>query len=48
MLGACYLTEWVPGLAQLYELGREIEVYRDVEELADKIQLLASRCDATT
>jgi hypothetical protein len=45
MLGACYLTEWAPGLAQLYEFGREIEVYRDAEELADKIKMLAR--DAT-
>ena len=45
MLGACYLTEWAPGLARLYEIGREIEVYRDAEELADKIQMLAR--DAT-
>jgi len=45
MLGACYLTEWAPGLDQLYELGREIEVYRDADELAGKIQMLAR--DAT-
>jgi hypothetical protein len=36
MLGACYLTEDAPGLASLYELGREIETYRDAAELVEK------------
>jgi hypothetical protein len=41
MLGACYLTEWAPGLDELYEPGREIEIYHGVEELvelADRLQ----------
>lgn len=36
MLGACYLTEWAPGLDDLYDLGREIETYRDAAELVEK------------
>jgi hypothetical protein len=36
MLGACYLTEWAPGLEDLYELGVEIETYRDAAELVEK------------
>lgn len=36
MLGACYLTEWTEGIGDLYELGVEIETYRDAEELAAK------------
>ncbi len=41
MAGACYLTEWTEALDQLYDLGREIEVYRDAGELAEKAQALA-------
>ncbi|HEK21141.1 MAG TPA: glycosyltransferase family 1 protein [Bacteroidetes bacterium] len=37
MLGACYLTEWAPGLDQLYELGNEIETYKTAAELSAKI-----------
>ena len=40
MLGACYLTEWTEGLDQLYELGTEIETYRDAEEMVEKIARL--------
>jgi hypothetical protein len=40
MLGACYLTEWAPELPQLYEPGREIEIYRDATELAGKTRAL--------
>lgn len=40
MLGACYLTEYAPGIEQLYNLGTEIEVYRDAFELADKVRAL--------
>lgn len=35
MLGACYLTEWAPGLNRLYDLDREIATYRDAAGLAD-------------
>ena len=41
MAGACYLTEWTEGLDQLYDLGREIETYRDAAELAEKSRALA-------
>jgi hypothetical protein len=40
MLGACYLTENCPGLDQLYEPGREIETYRNAEELVAKAHAL--------
>lgn len=40
MAGACYLTEWAPGLDELYDLGKEIEVYRTAEEAAEKIRFL--------
>jgi hypothetical protein len=40
MLGACYLTEWTAGLGDLYELGDEIESYRSVEELCEKVARL--------
>jgi hypothetical protein len=41
MLGACYLTEWAPGLEDLYEPGREIETFRDGSELVAKAAQLA-------
>ncbi len=45
MMGACYLTEWTEGLEDLYILGKEIETYRNVEELVDKIRYLNSSPD---
>jgi hypothetical protein len=33
MLGACHLAEWAPELPLLYEVGREIEVFRSADEL---------------
>jgi glycosyl transferase family 1 len=40
MLGACYLTEMAPGLEDLYEVGTEIEAFRDASELVEKTRLL--------
>ncbi|HVZ65434.1 MAG TPA: glycosyltransferase [Lacunisphaera sp.] len=40
MLGACYLTEWAAGLDRLYDLDREIAVYRDEAGLAEHINAL--------
>lgn len=40
MLGACFLTEWTEGLDTLYELGVEIETYRDAPELVAKAHAL--------
>lgn len=40
MLGACYLTEYAPGLEYLYDLGTEIEVYRNEDELIIKAEQL--------
>jgi hypothetical protein len=40
MAGAAYLTESAPGLDALYEIGREIEVYRDAGELVAKVAAL--------
>jgi hypothetical protein len=41
MAGACYLTEWTEGLDRLYDLGAEIETYRDATELVEKARALA-------
>jgi hypothetical protein len=41
MAGACYLTEWAPELEEFYEPGEEIELYRDAEELAEKVAKLS-------
>jgi hypothetical protein len=40
MLGACYLTEWTDGLAQIYDLGTEVETYSTPEELVGKVEAL--------
>jgi len=40
MLGACYLTEWTEGIGELYELGNEIETYKDSTELVAKARAL--------
>lgn len=40
MLGACYLTEWAPGLDELYDIEKEIAVYRTAAELAEKAREL--------
>ena len=42
MLGACYLTEWAPGLDDLYDIGSEIETYRSASELVEKSSRLVS------
>ncbi|MEE1945145.1 glycosyltransferase [Pedobacter sp. KR3-3] len=42
MLGACYLTEWAEGLDKLYDMGTEIETFRNEEQLIEKIKELAS------
>ena len=41
MCGACYLTEWTPGIEELYDVGREVEIYRTAEELVEKTRALA-------
>ncbi|HEY9156264.1 MAG TPA: glycosyltransferase, partial [Opitutaceae bacterium] len=45
MAGACYLTEWTEDLPHWYEIGRDIETYRSVEELVDKLKMLESSSD---
>lgn len=40
MLGACYLTEWAPGLELLYDFGTEIETYKDENEFICKAEML--------
>lgn len=40
MLGACYLTESAPGVSDLFDVGAEIETYRDANELVEKTKLL--------
>jgi len=36
MCRACYLTGHTDEIAEFYEIGKEIETYRSVEELVDK------------
>lgn len=45
MLGACYLTEWAPGLEDLYDLQTEISTFRDAAELVEQTARL--RADPT-
>ncbi|MGI4019962.1 MAG: glycosyltransferase family protein [Janthinobacterium lividum] len=40
MLGACYLTEWAPGLDFLYDLGTDVETYKNEDEFIYKADLL--------
>lgn len=40
MLGACYLTEWTEGLDKMYDLDREISVYRNEDELIEQTKAL--------
>ena len=40
MMGACYLTEYAPGLESMYDLGTEIETYRDAEEMVEAVRRL--------
>jgi hypothetical protein len=42
MLGACYLTEWAPGLDFLYDLGSEIETYKNEDEFIYKADWLTA------
>jgi spore maturation protein CgeB len=42
MAGACYLTEWTEGLDRLYDLGTEIDTYRDAAELVAKVASLSA------
>ncbi len=37
MAGSAYLTEFAPGLDDLYDIGKEIEVYRSAGELVAKV-----------
>jgi spore maturation protein CgeB len=46
MAGGFYLTGWLPELAQLYELGREIETYRSRAELVDKCRFYLAHDEA--
>lgn len=40
MLGACYLTEWAPGLDLLYNLSTDIETYKNADEFIAKAEWL--------
>jgi len=40
MMGACYLTEYCADLDDMYEVGKEIAVYRNVEELVSEARRL--------
>ncbi|RYY06132.1 MAG: glycosyltransferase family 1 protein [Sphingobacteriaceae bacterium] len=40
MLGACYLTEYATGLEFLYDLGKDIETYKNADEFIAKAEWL--------
>jgi Glycosyl transferases group 1 len=40
MLGACYLTEYTEGLENLYNIGNEIEVYKNSDDFIEKVKEL--------
>lgn len=40
MLGACYLTEWAPGIEELYDTENEIAVYHSAADLVEKARAL--------
>ena len=40
MMGACYLTEHAPGLDKMYDVGQEVETYRDADEMIEAIRRL--------
>ncbi len=40
MIGACYLTEFAPGISDLFEEGKEILTYKTVEELVEQSKRL--------
>ncbi len=42
MLGACYVTESTVGLPHLYDIGKEIETYANVDELIYKCGEIAA------
>lgn len=41
MLGACYLTEYTEGLENLYEIDKEIAVYKNADDLIKKVSELS-------
>lgn len=46
MCRACYLTGHTDEIAEFYEVGREIDTYRDAAELADKARFYLAHTDA--
>ena len=40
MLGACYLTEWAPGIEDMYDTETEISTYRTAAEFTEKAGIL--------
>jgi len=44
-VGALLLTDWKENLPQLYEPGKEVAVYRNVEECADLMEHYLARED---
>lgn len=45
MMGACYLTEWAPGIDHLYDLDKEILTYESPQEMVEKIARLEKDAD---
>ncbi|MEM9512277.1 MAG: glycosyltransferase, partial [Cyanobacteria bacterium P01_E01_bin.48] len=46
MCQTCYLTGHTDEIAEFYNIGREIDTYRDAEELVDKVRFYLDRPDA--
>lgn len=40
MLGACYLTEYTDGIEELFDIENEIMIYRNEDELSEKVAQL--------
>jgi hypothetical protein len=46
MMGACYLTEYCEDVVELYEIGKEVAVYRTAEEMVSESKRLLKDQDA--
>lgn len=44
MMGACYLTETCPDVEYLYDVGTEVAVYQDAEQLSEEANRLLEDC----
>jgi spore maturation protein CgeB len=44
--GGFLLTDYMPGLEKMFEIGKEIEVYRTPDELREKVDYYLARPEA--